>query len=108
MPCFSLHDLADAVDTTLGVDERAVLFEERCSRQEDVSERRRLVQEQVLHDEDVQRPERVLDVMVSGSDCAMSSPWMNMPRNDPSTAASNMFGMRRPGSSSSLMFHSFS
>ena len=37
---------------------------------------------------------------VSGSDCAMSSPWMYMPRKLPSTAASSMLGMRSPGSGS--------
>ena len=38
---------------------------------------------------------------VSGSDCAGSSPWMYRPLKLPSSAASNMFGMRRPGSTSS-------
>ena len=66
MPCFSLHDLADAVDTPLGVGERAVLLEERCARQEHVGELRRLVQEQVLHDEMSIDRKRVFDVMRVG------------------------------------------
>ncbi len=35
-----------------------------------------------------------------GSDWAMSSPCTNRPRNEPSIAASNMFGIRSPGSGS--------
>ena len=38
---------------------------------------------------------------VFGSDCAMSSPCTNNARNVPSMAASNMFGIRSPGSGSS-------
>ena len=38
---------------------------------------------------------------VLGSDWAMSSPSMYKPLNSPSSAASNMFGMRSPGSLSS-------
>ena len=37
---------------------------------------------------------------VFGSDCAMSSPSQYRPLKLPSSAASNMFGMRRPGSAS--------
>ncbi len=39
---------------------------------------------------------------VFGSDWAMSSPCTNSARNVPSTAASNMFGMRSPGSACSV------
>ena len=35
---------------------------------------------------------------VLGSDCTTSSPWQYRPLNSPATAASNMLGMRRPGS----------
>ena len=38
-----------------------------------------------------------------GSDCAMSSPCTYMPRYVPASAASNMLGMRRPGSGSSVV-----
>lgn len=40
-----------------------------------------------------------------GSDCAMSSPWTNSPRKEPSMAASNMLGMRSPGSDSKVAPH---
>ncbi|MNR27159.1 hypothetical protein D3C85_1444180 [compost metagenome] len=39
---------------------------------------------------------------VLGSDWAMSSPWTYSALKVPAMAESNMFGMRRPGSSSSL------
>jgi hypothetical protein len=42
---------------------------------------------------------------VFGSDWTKSSPWMYMPLKLPSSAASNMFGMRRPGSSPIVTFH---
>ena len=35
---------------------------------------------------------------VFGSDCTMSSPWQYSPLNVPPSAASNILGMRRPGS----------
>ncbi|MOA00024.1 hypothetical protein D3C78_1193680 [compost metagenome] len=35
---------------------------------------------------------------VFGSDCTMSSPSQYSPLNSPASAASNMLGMRRPGS----------
>ena len=43
-------------------------------------------------------PSAAKTCLTFGSDCAMSSPWTNSPRNVPSIAASNMFGMRSPGS----------
>ncbi|MNV91487.1 hypothetical protein D3C71_1859830 [compost metagenome] len=45
---------------------------------------------------------------VLGSDCTMSSPWQYRPLKDPPKAASNMFGMRRPGSGCSVTPQSFS
>ena len=39
---------------------------------------------------------------VSGSDCAMSSPWIYRPLNVPPTASSSMFGIRKPGSADSV------
>ncbi|MNT61640.1 hypothetical protein D3C72_1992990 [compost metagenome] len=45
---------------------------------------------------------------VLGSDCTMSSPWQYRPLNDPPSAASNMLGMRRPGSGCSVTPQSFS
>ena len=46
--------------------------------------------------------------LVFGSDWAMSSPCTNSARNVPSIAASNMFGMRSPGSARSVVPHRFS
>ena len=51
VPVLRRHDLADTLDTALGVGKRAVLFKERRTRQEHVSVARRFVQEQVLHDD---------------------------------------------------------
>jgi hypothetical protein len=39
---------------------------------------------------------------VLGSDCTMSSPWQYRPLKLPDSAASNMLGMRRPGSGLSV------
>ena len=46
--------------------------------------------------------------IVFGSDCAMSSPCTNNPRNSPEIALSNMFGIRMPGSDMSFTSQSIS
>ncbi len=62
-PGFGGHYGTHAIDAPFGVRERAVLFEERGARQEDVCERRCLVVKQILHDEAVERSQRVGHVL---------------------------------------------
>ncbi len=45
---------------------------------------------------------------VFGSDCTRSSPWQYRPLKLPLSAASNMLGMRRPGSGCSVTPHACS
>ena len=107
LPFLRRHHRADPVDPPLGVGERAVLLQERGAGQEHVGELRGLVEEQVLDDDAApSRRSAARTWWVFGSDCAMSSPWTNSALNVPSIAASNMFGMRRPGSASSGVPHS--
>ncbi|MNJ70391.1 hypothetical protein D3C77_668420 [compost metagenome] len=47
---FRRHDLAHTIDAAFGIGERAILFEEGGTRQEDMRVVRRLIQEQVVHD----------------------------------------------------------
>ena len=96
------HRLAHAADAALGVGERAVLFKERRARQEHVRVTCRLVQEQILHDHALHRRKpggHVLRVRVGLRDVlALDVDALEVP----SIAASNMFGMRRPGSPCSV------
>mgnify|MGYP000330066493 CR=1 FL=1 len=47
---------------------------------------------------DVEADKAAATCWVSGSDCTMSSPWQYRPKKEPSMAASNILGMRKPGS----------
>ncbi len=60
------HHLAHQVDAPFGVDERAVLLQERGARQEHVRVVRRLVQEQVVHHDALHRRETLGDVLRVG------------------------------------------
>ena len=57
------HDLAHELDAALGIDERAVLFQEGRAGQKHVRVVRRLVQEQVLHDDAFHRRKTGRDVV---------------------------------------------
>ena len=59
-------DLADPVDTALGVGEGAVLFEEGRAGQEDMGEGGGLVQEQILHDDAVHGAQRLVHMLGVG------------------------------------------
>ncbi len=58
-----LHDRTNAIDATLGINERAVLLQERRAGKEHMRELGGLVQEQVLYDETVEVAQRSLDVV---------------------------------------------
>ena len=100
------HDLAHARDAPLGVGEGAVLLQERRAGQEHVAYLAVSFRNRSCTTRHSMRGKRRGHVLRVGVGLRrMSSPWTYRPLKLPSSAASNMLGMRRPGSGSSATPH---
>src|SRR5450830_401798 len=92
------HHLAHPRDAALGIGEGAVLFKEGRARQEHMCVLGGSLRKMSCTTTHCMALSESITCWVLGSLCTMSSPSQYRPRKVPCCAASNMFGMRRPGS----------
>ena len=95
------HDAADALDAALRIDEDAILFEKARAGKKDMRVIRRLIEEDswtTRHSRRAEPRRHMFDVRVRLQNVFALDIEALEP---PSTAASNMLGMRKPGSLSS-------